>query len=232
MEFYENKLGIKQWAVEDRPREKLLLKGENALSEAELLAILISTGTKNETAVDLAKKILHSVNNNLNDLGKLSIKDFKKFNGIGEAKAVTIVSALELGRRRNEIEGATKEKINTSGDAFEIFHPILADLKHEEFWILLLNRANKVIKKQRISTGGISATIADIKMIFKSAVDNLASSIILCHNHPSGNLQPSGADIELTKKCKDAGILMDIALLDHLIVVDKSYFSFADESMI
>lgn len=232
MQTYENKLSIKEWAEADRPREKMLLLGSLVLSEAELIAILIRSGTKNESAVELSKRILHSVNNNLNELGKLNVKDLIKFNGIGEAKALSIVSALELGRRRNSSSMMIKETVASSADIFEVFHPLLSDLKHEEFWILLLNRANKIIKRQKISTGGVSGTVADLKLIFKTAIDNLASSLILCHNHPSGTLKPSEADVQLTKKCKESGKLLDIVVLDHVIIADKNYFSFADEGII
>jgi DNA repair protein RadC len=226
----EKKTSIKQWAEEDRPREKLLLKGKAVLSEAELIGILIGSGTRTLTAVDLAKQILHSVNNNLNILAKLSINALKKFNGIGEAKAISIVSALELGRRRKETEYPKVVKITSSKSVYEIMHPYLQDLSHEEFWIILLNRANQLIAKPLpISQGGVSGTIVDPKIIFNKALEVIASNIILVHNHPSGNLKPSQADINITKKIKEAGQLLEIPVLDHLIYTDSSYLSMADE---
>ena len=222
---------IKQWAEEDRPREKLLLKGKSTLSEAELIGILIGSGTRTLTAVDLAKQILHSVDNNLNLLAKLSITDLKKFKGIGEAKAINIVSALELGRRRKEANLPKVIKITSSKSAYEIMHLHLQDLPHEEFWIILLNRANQLIKPVAISQGGVSGTVADPKIIFKYALEVLASSIILVHNHPSGNTQPSQADIKLTQKLKQAGSLLEIPVLDHLIYTDSGYLSMADEGL-
>jgi len=226
-----NYLNIKSWAEEDRPREKLLLKGKASLSEAELIAILIGSGTASLSAVELAKQILGFVNNNLNDLARLTVKDLTKFKGIGEAKAISIVAALELGRRRKESEIAKKPKITSSSDVFEVMKSHLLDLRHEEFWVLMLNRANQVMSKKLTSSGGVSGTVADPKIIFKSALDELASSIILCHNHPSGNIKPSQADINLTKKLKEAGKLLEIPVLDHIIFTDDKYFSFADESM-
>ncbi|MEA5428535.1 RadC family protein [Arcicella lustrica] len=232
MKNYENThLNIKSWAEEDRPREKLLLKGKAALSDAELLGILIATGIQKMTAVDIAKVILQSVQNDLNQLGRLSVKDLAKFKGIGEAKAITIVSALELGRRKKETETSTRPRIKCSEDAYEILKPHLSDLSHEEFWIILLNRANDVIKCEKVSSGGVSGTIADPKMIFKIALEHLASGIILAHNHPSGNLNPSQADRDLTQKLKAAGNSLDISVLDHLIFTDKKYYSFADQGV-
>jgi DNA repair protein RadC len=233
MQSYENThLNIKSWAEEDRPREKLLLKGKACLSDAELLGILIATGIQNMTAVDIAKIILQSVQNDLNQLARLSVKDLSKFKGIGEAKAITIVSALELGRRKKETESAERPKITSSNDAYEVLKPYLSDLSHEEFWIILLNRANEVIKCEKISSGGVSGTVADPKIIFKIALENLACALILSHNHPSGNLNPSQADKDLTKKLKAAGNNLDVPVLDHLIFTDKSYFSFADEGIL
>lgn len=224
-------LNIKSWAEEDRPREKLLLKGKASLSEAELIAILIGSGTPLMSAVDLSKHILNHVDNNLNALAKLTVKDLTKFKGIGEAKAISIVAALELGRRRKETEPSKRIKITSSSDVHILMKAHLLDLSHEEFWVVMLNRANQVIKKQLISSGGVSGTVADPKIIFKMALDELASSIILCHNHPSGNLKPSQADINLTKKLKEAGKMLEIPVLDHIIFTNESYFSFADESM-
>jgi DNA repair protein RadC len=182
------KLSIRNWAVEDRPREKLLSKGISSLSNAELIAILIGSGNRNESAVDVSKRILHDVNNNLNELGKLTIDRLKKdYNGIGEAKAITIISAIELGRRRNMSSIVEKPKITCSNDVFQLMHPVLSDLPHEEFWIILLNRGNYIISSQKISQGGLAGTVIDVRLIMKAAIDQLASSIILCHNHPSGN---------------------------------------------
>lgn len=224
-------LNIKNWAAEDRPREKLVLKGKATLSDAELIAILLRTGTSKLSAVDLAKNILRSVNNDLNELGRLTVKDLMKIKGIGEAKAITIISALELGRRRKDFQAEKKPKIGGSSDVFEMLKADLLDIPHEAFWILLLNRANRVIKKHQISQGGVTGTVADPKIIFKIAVEELASGIILAHNHPSGNLTASQADINLTKKLKESGKLLDIQVLDHLIIAGKKYFSFADEGL-
>lgn len=223
---------IKNWAEDDRPREKLLQKGKSALSDAELLAILLRSGSPSETAVDLSKKILKSVSDNLIELSKLNIKDLMAFYGVGEAKALSIIAAMELGRRRRESEVVAKQQIKSSRDVFEYLQPNLADARYEEFWIILLNRGNKIIKKAMISDGGVSGTIADPKRIFKTAIENNASYLILCHNHPSGNIQPSEADIKLTNKLKEAGSYLDIAVLDHVIVCDERYYSFADEGLI
>lgn len=227
------KLKIKDWAEEDRPREKMLLKGVSALSDAELLGILIGSGNKSETAVELSQRILHSVSNNLNTLGKLEIKDLiKDFKGIGEAKAITIVAALELGKRRKLSEALVSPQITSSKDVYDIFHPILADLKHEEVWVLFLNRANKVVKNIQISKGGLTATVVDIRLIMKEGIQSLASAMVLCHNHPSGNTQPSDDDDQITKRLKEAGHIMDIRLLDHIIVCDNSYYSYMDTGRI
>lgn len=226
------KLNIKQWAEEDRPREKLLLKGKNALSDAELIAILIGSGNRTETAVELSKKILASVNNDLNQLAKLNLTDLMKFNGIGEAKAITIAAALELGRRRKESTEEKKIKIGSSKNAYEAINDVLSDLPHEEFWVLYLNRKNEIIKRENISKGGVTGTVADGKIIFKNAVNLLASAVILCHNHPSGNLKPSEADIKLTKKMKEIGVIMETPVVDHIIVGNNNYFSFADENLL
>ncbi|OFY84414.1 MAG: hypothetical protein A3F72_01210 [Bacteroidetes bacterium RIFCSPLOWO2_12_FULL_35_15] len=231
MENYKQSVGIKSWAEEDRPREKLMEKGRHALTEAELIAILIASGSKNETAVELSKRILGSVSNDLNDLGKLSVNELTKFKGIGEAKAISIVAALELGRRRKETKIAKREKITTSKDVYEIMRPSMMDLPHEEFWLLMLNRANSVIKKELMSRGGIAGTVVDSKLIFKTALENYACSIIICHNHPSGNLKPSEQDIKITKNIKEAGKIMEIQLLDHLIITENGFYSFADEGI-
>lgn len=222
---------IKSWAEEDRPREKLMLKGKHVLSDAELIAILISSGNAEETAVELSKEILAGAENNLNELSRQSVYDLIKYKGIGEAKAITIVAALELGRRRKTEDKLNREQITTSKDAVDIFQPLLGDKAHEEFWILFLNRANHVIGKNQVSSGGMTGTVVDPKMIFKAALDAKAVSIILCHNHPSGNVKPSQQDIDLTKKILAAGKLLEISVLDHVIVSQGAYFSFADEGM-
>src|SRR5687768_2335562 len=218
MQAEKQLLNIKSWAEEDRPREKLLLKGRQVLSDAELIAIVIGSGTRKETAVELAKRILAHFGNSLNELARLSVKDLMKFKGIGEAKAISIVAALELGRRRKQAESSKKEKITTSLDAYEVFKPVFLDLPHEEFWILVLNRANAVIRKEKVSAGGVAGTVVDPKIIFKTALEHLASSIVLGHNHPSGNLKPSEQDIRLTKSLKTAGAVLEISVIDHLIV--------------
>ncbi len=227
-----NPLKIKSWSPEDRPREKLLTKGTPALSDAELVAILLGTGTASISAVELAKRVLQTVNHSLHDLARLSVKDLMKVKGIGEAKAISIIAALELGRRRKDLDPEAKPRITGSRDVFEIFKANLLDIHHEEFWILLVNRANRVIKKHQISQGGVAGTVADPKIIFKAALEELASGIILAHNHPSGNLTASQADIDLTKKLKDAGKLLEIEVLDHVIIAGQKYFSFADEGML
>ncbi len=223
---------ITDWAVEDRPREKMIRKGISTLSDAELLAIIISSGTRKKSAVDLGRELLGSVSNNLNSLGKLSVSDLLKFRGIGPARAVTISAALELGRRRNSAELPDAVQIRCSKDAADIFFPILADLPHEEFWILFLNRSNRVIDRMKISQGGVSGTVTDVRIIMKKAVEWLASGIIVCHNHPSGNMNPSDSDSKITGKIKDAGSIMDIQLLDHIIISGKDYYSFADNGLI
>ncbi len=229
MESYQH-LSIKEWALEDRPREKLLVKGMMSLSDAELLAIVLGSGSAKESAVELAKKILKDCNNNLNELGKKSVADLKgKYHGVGDAKAITVVACLELGRRRKLQEINQRIKITQSRDVYDIFQPVLGDLPHEEFWVLLLNRSNKVLARYKISQGGIAGTVIDIRLILKTAIDHLASSIILCHNHPSGNLQPSDMDRQITQKMKEAGNIMDIPVLDHIIVTEAGYYSFADE---
>lgn len=229
---YNTKLTIKKWAEEDRPREKLILKGTAALSDAELIAILIGSGTTRLSAVEVSQNILADCKNNLHDLAKRSLSDLKKFDGIGEAKAISIIAALELGRRRKETGHRHKTKINISEDVYNEMKPNLLDLKHEEFWVLFLDRANQVTKKEKISAGGVSGTVVDSKLIFKKALDELASSIILVHNHPSGNIQPSQQDIQLTQKIKEAGRILDIPVLDHVIFTDQNYFSFVDASLL
>jgi DNA repair protein RadC len=225
-------LKITEWALADRPREKLLEKGSSSLSDAELLAILISSGTKDKSAVDVGRELLLKVNNNLNSLGKLTIPELKSFDGIGTARAVTIAAALELGRRRKLTETPEIVQIRSSKDVSDIFQPLLADLPHEEFWILFLNRSNRIINRMKLSQGGISGTVTDVRMVMKKAIEYLSSGIIVCHNHPSGNLNPSESDTNITRKIKEAGNLMDIQLLDHLIITEKDYFSFADNGLI
>lgn len=227
----EGHLNIKSWAEEDRPREKLLLNGKGSLSDAELLAILIGSGSRNESAVQLSQRILASVNNNLNHLGKADLNQLMQFKGIGEAKAITIVAALELGRRRKLVESDKVNQIVSSQDAYEELTGVLSDLPNEEFWVLLLNRSNKVIEKRNISKGGVSGTVADAKLIFKAAIERLASGIILAHNHPSGSVKPSNADKLLTNKLVRAGKDLDIVIIDHIIVGDRNYFSFKDEGL-
>ncbi len=226
------KLSIKEWSLDDRPREKLLGKGISALSNAELLAIIIGSGTHDESAVELSKNILSSANNNLSELGKRSIVDLQKHKGIGQAKAISIIAALELGRRRKLSESIQREKITSGRDIYKIFQSLLGDLSYEEFWLILLDRSNKIIHRQKISQGGITGTVADVRIILHLALEKLASSIILCHNHPSGQSMPSEADISLTKKIKESANIMDIALLDHIIVTEGGYYSFADEGIL
>jgi DNA repair protein RadC len=226
------RLTIKSWAEEDRPREKMIEKGLPALSDAELVAIILGSGTKEMTAVDLAKNLLNSVDNDLNRLGKLNIRDLQKFKGIGTARAVTVAAAMELGRRRKETDSHEKEKVLHSKNIFDIFFPLLSDLPYEEFWMLYLNRSNSVISKIKIGMGGINGTVADVKLIAKSALDCLASSAVAVHNHPSGNIKPSSEDISLTGKIKEALSYFDIQLLDHLIIADSRYLSFRDEGML
>nr|WP_319510733.1 DNA repair protein RadC [uncultured Draconibacterium sp.] len=226
------KLNIKDWAVEDRPREKLLSKGPRSLTDAELIAILIGSGNVEETAVELSRRILTSVENNLNDLGRKSIEYLTKFQGIGEAKAVTIVAALELGKRRKDADVFNKKQITGSKDAADYFMPMLGDLNHEEFWILLLNRGNRIMDSFMVSQGGISGTVIDVRLILKNALDKMASAIILCHNHPSGTMQASNADLNITRKIKSAAEIMDITVLDHIIIGQNNYLSIADEGML
>jgi DNA repair protein RadC len=232
MEESSGKMPIREWAEDDRPREKLINKGTAVLSDAELIAILIGSGNQSESAVDLSKKILASVDKNLISLSKLSISDLRKFKGIGEAKAVTIAAALELGKRRRRAEAVEPKKITSSKQAHDILQEYLADANYEQFCVLLLNRANHHIRTITVSDGGISGTVADPKKIFKVAIDNNASSIILGHNHPSGQVIPSDADIALTRKLCQAGSLLDMPVLDHIIVGEEKYYSFRDEGKI
>lgn len=224
--------GIKSWAEDDRPREKLLAKSPSALSDVELLAILIGTGTRELSAVDVARNVYSSVGDSITDLSRLTIKDMMKVKGIGQAKAINIAAALELGRRRRLKDSLAKRKIISSRDAFEIMHPILSDNNYEEFWVITLNRGNFVKRTHKISSGSVDGTVADPKMIFKLALEDIASSVILCHNHPSGNRTPSKRDHDITQKCKNAGSFLDIPVLDHIIVAGENYYSFADEGML
>ncbi len=222
---------ITNWSEDDKPREKLMLKGKDALSDAELIAILIGSGSRDESAVDLSKRILSSIGG-LNSLTKLSISQLMKFKGIGEAKAITIISALELGRRRRKLDDAPElKKITSSKIAFEIMRPIIGELFHEEFWVLFLNNSNKVIAKSQLSKGGITGTIVDVRIVYKLAIENGATGLILCHNHPSGSLKPSDADKQITRKLKLAGDSLDVKVLDHLIITESKYYSFVDEGI-
>jgi len=229
---YDTHITIKSWAEEDRPREKLSGQGRRALTDAELIAILIGSGSRDESAVELSKRILHHYDNDLNNLGKATIEELCKFRGIGEAKAISIIAALEIGRRRNDTEVKTPETVISSKDAYNILKRSLIDLNHEEFWILLLGQNCKLLGKELISKGGLTLTVADPKIIFGVALRYSATSIMLAHNHPSGNLKPSHEDIMLTKKIAAAGNLLDIKVLDHLIITDTAYYSFADEGVI
>ncbi|RZJ72328.1 MAG: JAB domain-containing protein [Flavobacterium sp.] len=222
---------IKYWAEDDQPREKLMLKGKSALSDAELIAILIGSGSRNESAVQLSKRILASVDNNLNAVGKLSLQQLMNFKGIGEAKAVTIAAAMELGRRRRDEEGVELAKITSSRVVFDIMQPIIGELPHEEFWIVYLNNSNKVIYKSQLSKGGITGTVVDVRIVFKTALEHNAVGIILVHNHPSGILQASEPDKQITRQLKQAGISLEIKVLDHVIITEKGYLSFADNGM-
>lgn len=229
---YSISKGIKNWAVEDRPREKMLTKSKRVLTDAELLAILLGSGSANESAVDLSKRVLASVSNNLCELSKLRINDLTRFKGIGEAKAVNIVAALELGRRRQQGEVLQRPCIASSRDAFDVMQPILSDLAFEEFWIITLNRGNRIQKTVCISQGSVAGTVADPKKIFKLALEDNASAIILCHNHPSGLTQPSANDNIVTKKCQESGRFLELPVLDHLIIAGNSYFSYADNGLL
>ena len=233
MENYKPQyISIKNWADDDKPREKLLSKGRAALSDAELIAILIGSGTKTKSAVELAKEILAENENSLLQLGKQSVKQLMQFKGIGEAKAISIVAALELSRRRRGQEQPSKPKVSSSKDDFEYVFPFLSDLNHEQFWVLLISQSNHIIGKKQISSGGVTGTVADAKLIFKAALEASVPNIILCHNHPSGNLRPSQADISLTKKIYEGGKNLDILVLDHIIIGGQGFYSFADEGML
>lgn len=227
-----NSFSIKNWSQDDQPREKLRDKGRASLSDAELIAILIGSGNKTESAVALSQRILASADYNLSELGKLSIKQLMTFKGIGEAKAITIAAAMELGRRRRGEEALEKKKISSSVSVFELMQPIIGELPHEEFWIVYVNNSNKVIQKQLLSKGGITGTLVDVRLVLKNALEFGATGLILAHNHPSGTLKPSEADQQLTKKLKNAAESLDIKVLDHLIITEKAYFSFADENLL
>lgn len=228
MNTYTPHRSIKTWAVEDRPREKLAIKGPRALSNAELIAILISSGNSKQSAVELAQDILNLAKNNLTELSRFSIKDLMKFNGIGEAKAITIASALEIGRRRAITKAAEKVTVRSSHDSFDAIKGYFMDLNHEEFWLFLLNRGNQITHHHLISKGGVAGTVVDIKLIFKYAIDHLASGIIVAHNHPSGQTKPSGQDNQITQKIKEAGKVLDVLLVDHLILSGNGYYSYSD----
>jgi DNA repair protein RadC len=228
----EHKYSIKQWSKDDRPREKLLMTGAENLSNSELLAILIHNGTRQKTAVDLAKEILKMGKDNLSELGKISVKELMKIKGIGEAKAITIIAALELGRRRQAAAPLEKQLISSSGDIARFLQTKIKDYRHEIFAVLFLNRANKINHFEIISEGGITGTVADPRIILRKALEEDAVNIILCHNHPSGSLKPSRADEELTKKIKEAARLLDITVIDHIIVSEDGYYSFADEGIL
>ncbi len=229
MNYQEKAPSIKHWNEDDRPREKLILKGKSVLSDAELIAILLGSGNKQESAVDLAKRILASVNNNINKLAKLNVENLCMFKGIGHAKAISIITALELGKRRLSQEALILPIIKSSTDVYQVMQPILSDLQHEEFWILYMDNSNKIIKKTALSKGGITVTTVDVRLIFKMAVECFAVGIILCHNHPSDKLFPSNADIKITEKIKKAGLVLDIQVLDHIIITATGYYSFADK---
>lgn len=232
MTDYHKNIPIRLWAEDDRPREKLQMKGKRALSNAELIAILIGTGTRNHTALEISKRMLKMNGGKLKELSRLSVADLMKTKGIGRAKAVSLIAALELANRSGTEEGLARKKVSCSRDVFAFFKPLLQDSSYEEFWILLLNRGNKILNSVCISQGGLSGTVADPKKIFKTALEQYAASVILCHNHPSGNTRPSESDIRLTQKLKKAGSFLDLPVIDHIIIGEDSYFSFADEGIL
>ncbi len=232
MQRKEHSFSIKQWSEDDRPREKLLRKGRGVLSDAELIAILIGSGNKQESAVGLSQRILASAGNNLNELGRLSVERLMDFKGIGEAKAITIAAALELGRRRRTAEVMDRKRIDSSKTAFEFMQPLIGELPHEEFWVIYLNNSNKLIECSQLSKGGITGTLVDVRLALRRALELSAVGIVLAHNHPSGNTRPSDKDKTITKKLKVAASSLDIKVLDHLIVTEKSYFSFMDENLL
>lgn len=228
----DSRSSIKEWSSDDQPREKLVDKGKAALTNSELLAIIIGSGNTEESAVALMQRLLLDNNNDLGQLSRLSVEDFKKYKGIGEAKAISLVAMLELGRRRELTKTIERPTIRSSSDAYNIIGPELRDLNHEEFWLLILNQSGKVLRKEKVSSGGVAGTIADPKVIFKRVLDHYGVSIILVHNHPSGNLKPSNTDIAITKKLVKAGSVLEIKVHDHLIIAGDSFFSFADEGLI
>lgn len=232
MEDTQGTFSIKYWAEDDQPREKLMLKGKAALSDAELIAILIGSGSRNESAVELSKRILASVDNNLNALGKQSLQQLMGFKGIGEAKAISIAAAMELGRRRREEDTVDLKQITSSKAVFHIMQPIIGELQHEEFWIIYLNNANKVIYKTQLSKGGMTGTVVDVRIVFKTALEHNAVGMILVHNHPSGTLHASEADKQVTRQLKTAGQSLDIKVLDHVIITEKEHYSFADHGIL
>lgn len=225
-------MSLKFLAEDDRPREKFLLKGKNALSHAELLAIIMGSGSRDESAVELARKILQSVENNWHHLSRLQIADLMKFKGVGEAKAISIAAALEIGRRRAAQEIPDRTQIKSSNDIFVLLSPFLSDLQTEEFWAIFLNQNNRVLGKSQLSSGGINQSVVDVRILFKAAIDQFATALVIAHNHPSGNLKPSTEDVKITKQIAEAGKILNIQLLDHVIIAQNSYFSFADESML
>ena len=225
-------MNLKSLAEDDRPREKFLLKGKSAVSDSELLAIIMGSGNREESAVELARRILNSVENNWHRLSLLSIKDLTKFKGVGEAKAISIATALEIGNRRSQQEVLERQQISSSKDAFEILQPHLSDLQTEEFWAIFLNHQNKILYKTCLFRGGIASSVADVRVVFKTALEHFSTQIIVAHNHPAGSLKPSKEDINITQKIKDAGKLLDIDLLDHLILTQNNYYSFKDEGIL
>ena len=225
-------MSIKFLAEDDRPREKFLLKGKNSLSDAELLAIIMGSGNREDSAVELGRKILDSVQNNWHNLSLLQISDLMKFKGIGEAKAISIATALEIGRRKASQEVPEKIQISSSSDLFKVLHPFLGDLQTEEFWAVFLNQSNRIVGKSRLSAGGINQSVVDVRILFKTALENLATGVVIAHNHPSGNLKPSQEDLKITKQICEAGKILNIQMLDHLIITQNSYLSFADENLL
>ena len=222
---------LRDWSPQDLPREKLIHKGKSALSDAELISLLLGTGTRTTSSVELGKRVLHHANNSLHELARMTVKDLIRVSGIGRIKAMSIVAALELGRRRRELSPEARPRLSKSADAVDLLKPVLLDIPHEEFWIILVNRANRFIRIAQVSQGGVAGTVADPKIIFKMALEELASGIILAHNHPSGNLSASQADIELTRKLSAGARLLEIQVLDHIILAGQKYFSFADEGL-
>ncbi|MFT3919577.1 RadC family protein [Cloacibacterium sp.] len=225
-------MSIKFLAEDDRPREKFLLKGKTSLSDSELLAIILGSGNNEDSALELARKILASVGNNWQNLSKLSIKDLMKFKGIGEAKAISVAATLEIGRRKASQETPEKTSISSAKDSYNIFSQHLSDLRTEEFWAIFLNQKNQIVYKTQISKGGISGTLVDVRVLFRIAIEHFATSLIVAHNHPSGSLKPSLEDIQITKSIKNAGEILNVTLLDHLIIGDNSFFSFAEEGLL